>query len=174
MPPTQSTQSTQYRPFTFGGAPTLGPPSTLGIYLPTSQSTFCGTPAMGCIMKPPPQVIKKDDDIEDDFPVQQSGPIVDTTQTTQPRAPSMGMGMGIQFGQIKSNQKLYTQLKEMRAQVEQTNRVIDSFYQILSMPHELTVNQVEQTYIQIEMMRNNIVANNVAINEIYRIIVKID
>ncbi len=161
-PPTQSTNSIQNLPFTFGGR------------LPASQLTSCGTPAMGCIMKPPTQVIKNDDDSEDDFPVQQSGPIVDTTQSIRHGATStgIGMGMGIQFGQINSNQKLYTQLKEMRTQVEQTNRVIDGFYQILSMPNELTVNQVEQMYIQIEMMRNNVITNNVAINEIYRIIVK--
>ena len=174
--PTHFTQSVQNRPFTFGGNPTIGAPSTLGSHTtfgnrPTvSQSTFCGTPVMGCIMKPPPQVIKNDDDSEDDFPVQQSGPLVDTSQSTRHGATSMGMG--IQFGQIKSNQMLYTQLKEMRTRVEQTNGVIDSFYQILSMPNELTVNQVDQIYIQIEMMRNNNVANNVAINEIFRIIVK--
>ena len=60
----------------------------------------------------------------------------------------------------------------MRTQVEQTNRVIDGFYQILSMPNELTVNQIEQLYSQIETMRNNVIANNIAINEIYRIIIK--
>jgi len=154
----QSAQPTQNRPFTFGGNPTFGI-----------------RPAMGCVMKPHPQVKKNNDsDSEDDFPVQQAGPVVNTPQFARPGGMGIQFGgqLGGQLGQIKSNQMLYTQLKEMRTQVEQTNKVIDGFYQILSMPNELDANQIEQLYLQIETMRNNIIANNNSINEIYRIIVK--
>jgi hypothetical protein len=53
-----------------------------------------------------------------------------------------------------------------------TNKMIDGFYQILSIPNELNANQVEQLYLQIETMRNTVIANNNAINEIYRIMIK--
>ena len=67
---------------------------------------------------------------------------------------------------------LFNHLKDARTQVEQTNRVIDGFYQQLSIPHELNANQVEQLYMQLETMRNNVIANNNVINEIHRIMIK--
>jgi hypothetical protein len=83
----------------------------------------------------------------------------------------MTFGSTIHFGQkIKSNQMIFNHLKNMRAQVEQNNMMIDSFYQILSQPHELNANQLEQIYTQISTLRNNVSDNNNSISEIYKII----
>jgi hypothetical protein len=120
-------------------------------------------------------------DSEDDFPICQASlpnPLhkqhvnpLSTNCTPQFGKPGIGgLGMGIQFGHTKSNQMLFGHLKNMRAQVEQANMMIDSLYQILSQPHLLDATQVDQIHTQINTMRDSIVTNNNSINEIYRII----
>jgi hypothetical protein len=88
---------------------------------------------------------------------------------SQSQSQFCNLGSNIQYGQTKSNQLLYVHLKNMRAQVEQANMMIDSLYQILSQPHILNKTQVEQIYTQINTMRDSILANNNSINEIYHI-----
>ncbi len=154
-----TSQNMPQNSFTFGNKPV------------TTMSAFGQTPALGCIMKPPPNP-KNNDDSEDDFPICQASlpnPLA-TNCTPQFGKPGMGgLGMGMQFGYTKSNQMLFVHLKNMRAQVEQANSMIDSLYQILSQPHILNATQVEQIHIQINTMRNSISSNNNCINEIYRI-----
>jgi hypothetical protein len=185
LPTSQNTtqNTSQNMPFTFGSTPAFGhtrQPS----FQPTSQSSFVGTPGLGCIMKPPQNLTntantantESNADSEDDFPICQASlpnpnaKPLSTNCTPQFGKPGMGgLGMGIQFGQTKSNQMLFVHLKNMRAQVEQSNMMIDSLYQILSQPHLLNSIQIEQIHTQINTMRDSIVANNNSINEIYRI-----
>ena len=154
-------------PFTFGNGPSK-----------TVASTISGNfaiPAVAPITQP------TNDDSEDDFPICQA-PMINpsvkqfSTQCIQQRPQQQSfcnlgsnLGSNIQYGQTKSNQLLYVHLKNMRAQVEQANMMIDSLYQILSQPHILNATQIEQIYTQINTMRDSILANNKSINEIYQI-----
>ena len=186
LPTSQNTtqNTSQNMPFTFGSTPAFGhtrQPS----FQPTSQSSFVGTPGLGCIMKPPQNLTNQpnqanqpndNNDSEDDFPICQASlpnpnaKPLSTNCTPQFGKPGMGgLGMGIQFGQTKSNQMLFVHLKTMRTQVEQANMMIDTLYQILSQPHLLNAPQIEQIHTQINTMRSSVIANNNSINEIYRI-----
>jgi hypothetical protein len=170
--------TSQNMPFSFGNKPVTtisGLANTNAVRQPSSQSLLGSTPGLGCIMKPPQNLtnIESNADSEDDFPICQASlpnpNAIPLSTNCIPQFGKPGMGIGMQFGQTKSNQMLFSHLKNMRAQVEQVNMMIDSLYQILTQPHVLNEKQVEQIHTQINTMRDSILVNNKSINEIYRI-----
>ena len=160
--------STKSMPFTYG--------------INNVLTTKSNIPSLGCIQNQAAQVNQANNDSEDDFPVCQAPltkPIItpfstqcmqQQQQQPQPQPQPIKFSQSMQFGQMKSNQMIFNHLKNMRAQVEQNNMMIDSLYQILSQPHELNVKQLEQIYTQISTLRNNVSDNNNSISEIYKII----